>query len=44
MRFKKIPKKIESSIKRVSSAVALKSLVVKAAGCQTLGEFAAVLK
>jgi flagellar biosynthesis/type III secretory pathway protein FliH len=43
-RFKKIPKKIKGSLMCISDVVTLKSLVAKAAICQTLDEFAAAVK
>ncbi|MDR3197421.1 MAG: Rpn family recombination-promoting nuclease/putative transposase [Planctomycetaceae bacterium] len=43
-RFKRVPKKIEGSLKRISNAVTLKSLVAKASVCQTLDEFVAAVK
>jgi hypothetical protein len=39
-RFKKVPKRIETEIKQMNSLIALTSLAVLAATCQTLDEFA----
>ncbi|MDR2116219.1 MAG: hypothetical protein LBP87_07550, partial [Planctomycetaceae bacterium] len=43
-RFRKVPKKIKDSLKHISNAVTLKSLIVKASVCQSLDEFVAAVK
>jgi hypothetical protein len=42
-RFKKVPKRIETAVKQMNSPIALESLTVHAATCQTLDEFSDAL-
>jgi predicted transposase/invertase (TIGR01784 family) len=42
-RFKRVPKKIENAVRKKRDTIALKSLVIDAATCQTLDEFATTL-
>jgi hypothetical protein len=42
-RFKRVPKRIETAINQMNDPIALKSLNIHAATCQTLGEFAEAL-
>ncbi|MDR2117426.1 MAG: hypothetical protein LBP87_13705 [Planctomycetaceae bacterium] len=43
-KFTRIPKKIETSIRRMNDPIALESLVIEAATCQTLLEFSETLR
>ncbi|MDR2117425.1 MAG: hypothetical protein LBP87_13700, partial [Planctomycetaceae bacterium] len=43
-KFTRIPKKIETSIRRMNDPTALESLVIEAATCQTLHEFSEVMQ
>ncbi|MDR1962183.1 MAG: hypothetical protein LBQ50_00175 [Planctomycetaceae bacterium] len=43
-RFTKVPKKIEKAISQMNDPIALESLNVEAATCQTLDEFVTALK
>ncbi|MDR2754915.1 MAG: hypothetical protein LBC20_04350 [Planctomycetaceae bacterium] len=43
-RFVKIPKKIETAVRRMNDPIALESLVIDAATCQTLREFSDALR